>query len=114
MKCVPLMPNCSPTARAPGTTAHPGCDCEGECESSVSSAWASTPFASAASIAPHESFEATTADIGLPPYASTNWSDRWPGSNFEPEIIAAKVSRICCFVFSATSSGRARVAASLI
>src|SRR5712664_1783002 len=106
------MPNRSPAARAAGTTAHPGCDCDGACESSVSSACANTPFVSAASIGPHTIFEATTVATSLPPYTPANCIAARPGVNSEPEIIAANVSRICCFVFSVASSGNSRPLAS--
>src|SRR6266851_4162768 len=108
------MPNRSPAARAAGTTAHPGCDCDGACESSVSSACANTPFVIAASIGPHTIFEATTVATSLPPYTPANCIAARPGVNSEPEIIAANVSRICCFVFSVASSGNSRPLASLM
>ena len=44
------MPETSPAASAAGTTAQPGCERDSLWESSVSSEWAITPLASAASI----------------------------------------------------------------
>ena len=63
------MPNCSPTASAAGTTAQPGCDRDGACESSVSSACASTPFTRAASIGAAVSVVPATVALPLPPCA---------------------------------------------
>ena len=64
---MPGAPNCSPSASAAGTIAQPGCERDGPCESSVSSACASTPFASAASIGPQTRLEAATVATAFPP-----------------------------------------------
>ena len=53
-------------AQAAGTTLQPGCHPPGH-ESSVSSAWASTPFARAASMGPHSIVSPTTVATALPP-----------------------------------------------
>src|SRR5215467_4229170 len=98
----------SPTASAEGTTEQPGCDCDGGCVSSVSSEWASMPFASAASIGPQRTFDATTVETFSPPYARANLIANFPGGRSDPEMAAASVSRIMCFVFSTTPSGSAR------
>src|SRR5260370_33390083 len=68
----------------------------------------------AASIGPHTILEATTVATYLPPYTPANCIAARPGVNSEPEIIAANVSRICCFVFSVASSGNSRPLASLM
>ena len=70
MKPVPSMPNFSAAANAAGTTAAPGCDCEGPCESSVSSEWASTPLASAASKGPVSTTEPATVPVGVTPHGT--------------------------------------------
>jgi hypothetical protein len=57
-------------ASAAGTTAQPGCVREGACESSVSSACASMPFASAAFTAEVRSRVPTIEASGAPPCAS--------------------------------------------
>jgi len=54
------MPYSSPTASAAGTTEQPGWERDSLCESSVSSACAMTPLASAASIGPAVRAEAAT------------------------------------------------------
>ena len=72
------------------------------------------PLVNAASMGPHRMFEAATVATWLPPYARANLSAACPGGNSEPEIMAARVSSVCCFAFSATSSGSARPAAALI
>src|SRR5579863_1108950 len=108
------MPNCSPVARADGTTEAPGCDSEGACESSVSSEWASMALANAASIAPQTTSHAATVAVFSAECARANWIANRPGASSAPETMAANVSRICCFVFSTASSGRARCPASLI
>ena len=112
MKCSPLMPQFSPTASAAGTTEHPGCDCDGGCVSSVSSECASMPLASAASIGPQTTLLPATLEIVSPPYVRAKLIANLPGGSSEPEIAAASVSRIMCFVFSTTASGRGRRAAS--
>src|SRR6202043_1104705 len=48
INCVPVIANCSPAAKAAGTTETPGCEREGPCESAVSSECASTPLANRA------------------------------------------------------------------
>src|SRR6266850_2336924 len=63
---------------------------------------------------PHTMFEETTVATSLPPYARTNSIAARPGRISEPEIMAAIVSKICCFAFSTTSSGSARSLASLM
>ncbi len=108
------MPNRSPAASAAGTTAQPGCDSDGACESSVSSDCASTPLASAASIGPHTTFEHTTVATFSPPYARANSIAARPGGSSAPETIAATVSSTCCFTASTTVSGKARARASLM
>src|SRR5690242_5348213 len=105
------MPKRSPAASAAGTAAQPGCDCDGGCVSSVSSACARMPLASAASIGPHRIEEPATVQIGLPLYAPTNSIANLPGGSSDPEIMAASVSRIMNFVFSTTGSGSVRIAA---
>ena len=69
---------------------------------------------SAASIGPQRVFEHATVDTSLPAYARANLSAATPGGSSDPEIIAANVSRMCCFASSVTSSGRERSRASLI
>jgi hypothetical protein len=105
------MPKRSPTASAAGIAAQPGCDCDGGWVSSVSSACARIPLASAASIGPQRTDAPATVQIALPLYARTNWIANLPGGSSEPEIMAARVSRIMNFVFSTTGSGSGRVAA---
>ena len=61
------MPNCSPVASAAGTTPQPGCHPPGH-ESSVSSACARTPLASAASSGPQTMVSPTTVATFSPPY----------------------------------------------
>ena len=113
-KWSPVMANCSPRANAAGITAQPGCDCDPGWESSVSSACASIPFVSAASIGPHTNFDDTTVATAFPPNSSANANAKRPGGSADPEIIAARVSRTWRFVFSATSSGKAFELASLM
>ncbi len=108
----PSMPHFSPTASADGTTEQPGCDCDGGCVSSVSSECASIPFASAASIGPQTTADPATVATFSPPYVFAKLIANFPGGSSEPEIMAANVSRIICFVFSTTASGRGRVPAS--
>src|SRR6516164_8162646 len=105
------MPNCSPAAKAEGTTEAPGCERDGPWESSVSSECARTPLTNAASIGPHTVLEAATVATSFPPYDCANCKAARPGGNSEPEIMEAKVSKTWCLAFSATSSGSGRVAA---
>ncbi len=82
----------SAMANAAATTPQPGCVCEGECESSVSSAWPSMPFASAAwAAAVTMRLPATQASLG-PPCVFANEIAFFPGGSREPESIAARVS----------------------
>ena len=60
------MPKRSLAANAAGTTEHPGCDCEGACESSVSSECASMALLNAASTGLQTTFDATTVATGSP------------------------------------------------
>src|SRR5262245_14293431 len=108
------MPNASPAASAAGTTAHPGCDCENECETSVSSAWAITPLASAASAGPAVGMEPVIVATPVPLCALAYRIAAWPGGSSDPEIIAANVSAMWCIAYSTTSAGSSRVAAPLI
>ena len=80
---MPSIPKASPAASAAGTTAHPGCDCENECESSVSSAWAITPLAIAASAGPAVSMEPAIVATPVPPCALAYRIAAWPGGNSE-------------------------------
>jgi hypothetical protein len=57
----------SPIASAAGTIAQPGCDSEGACESSVSSACASMPLICAACSALVTMSDPITSACGLPP-----------------------------------------------
>src|SRR5690349_7972576 len=108
----PSLPHFSPTASAAGTTEQPGCDCDGGCVSSVSSECASMPLASAASIGPQTTVLPATAETRSPPYDLAKLIANFPGGSSDPEIAAASVSRIMCFVFSTTASGSGRRAAS--
>ena len=84
-KCSPLMPSSSPSASAAGTIDAPGCDCEGPCESSVSSEWARTPLTSAASIGPVRMVEPTTVAEGRPACARASASAARPGGSSDPD-----------------------------
>ena len=102
-------PACSPTASAAGTTAHPGCDSDGACESSVSSECASTPLTSAASIGPTEEWSAATV---APPRAQGSSRNAWRRDQVAgpaPEIMAAIVSRM--WYFDLLHDGRGQGAA---
>ena len=70
----------------------PGWVSDGACESSVSSAWASMPFASAALTASVTSFEPTTVASLAPPNDLTYEIAILPGKSFAPDTIAAMVS----------------------
>jgi len=63
----PSLANSSPAASAAGTIAQPGCEREALCESSVSSACAITPLASAASPAAAVSVDPTMVAAPFPP-----------------------------------------------
>jgi hypothetical protein len=106
-----LLPVCSAIARAAGTTAQPGCVPDAAWESSVSSAWAEVPLASAASVAEVSSELPTTCATGGPPSLLTYRRMTSPGFSREPEIMAAKVSRTCCLARPTTSSVSDRVEA---
>ena len=92
-----------PPAR-PERRRSPGCDCDAEWESSVSSAWASTPLASAASIGAATRLEPATVAVPCPLNPRAYRSAACPGGSSEPEIIAAKVSTMWCFACSTTSA----------
>ena len=66
-----------PPAR-PARSARPGCDCDGQCESSVSSACASTPLASAASMGPATRFDPTTVAVCFPAWRAREAKRRLP------------------------------------
>src|SRR5260221_5715610 len=83
----------------------PGWVCEGECESSVSSAWASMPLASAAFAAEVTTRLPSTHASFTPPSDRANEIAFFPGRSRDPESIAATVSSRWCLVFSATASG---------
>ena len=82
----------SAMASAAATTPQPGCVCEGECESSVSSAWPSMPFASAALAAAVTVRLPTTEASFVPPSVVANETAFFPGGSREPDSIAASVS----------------------
>ena len=84
----------------------PGCVSEGACESSVSSACASMPLASAAfSALVMILLPAMQASL-VPPRVRAKEMAFLPGGSREPETIAAMVSSTWCLVFSATAGGR--------
>jgi hypothetical protein len=56
-------------------------------------------------------FEPATVAVPFPLSARAYRSAACPGASSDPEIIAAKVSRMWCFACSTTSAGRARAAA---
>ena len=70
----------------------PGCVCDGACESSVSSAWASMPFASAALAAAVTIGLPITLASRTPPSVFTYAMAFFPGARRDPETIAAIVS----------------------
>ena len=98
----------SATASAAGTTAHPGCALVTGSKSSVSSAWANMPLASAALIAEVRRPLAQTAASGVPPCCRTNRTAISPGLRRAPEIMAPSVSRMRSPVCRAASGGSAR------
>jgi hypothetical protein len=69
------------------------------------------PLTSAASIGPQTTFDAISVEIFSPPYARAKLIANWPGGRSDPEMAAASVSRIMCFVFSTTASGSGRAPA---
>src|SRR5690606_22349313 len=87
---------------------HPGWVCDAAWESSVSSACASMPLASAAT--------STLVTMSVPTTVASGTADRLrayctafrPGRSLVPDTMAASVSSRWCFVFSATASGNAR------
>src|SRR2546430_13354370 len=78
-------------ANAAATTPQPGCVCEGECESSVSSAWPSMPFASAALTAAVTMRLPATQASFAPPRVFANEIAFFPGGRGESDSIAARV-----------------------
>src|SRR5580658_9672853 len=100
------MLNCSPVAKADGTTEAPGWDSEGAWESSVSSECASIALAKAASIAPQTTSDAATVAVFSAEWARAKLIAKRPGARSEPETMAANVSRTCRLVCSSASSGR--------
>src|SRR5580704_13048012 len=108
------MLNCSPVAKADGTTEAPGWDSEGAWESSVSSECASIALAKAASIAPQTTSDAATVAVFSAEWARAKLIAKRPGARSAPETMAAKVSRMCCLVFSRASCGSGPVPASVI
>ena len=70
----------------------PGCMTEGACESSVSSACAHMPLASAALIAVVTMRLPMTQASFVPPSVLTKEMPFFPGNRREPETIAAMVS----------------------
>src|SRR2546422_10975203 len=92
-------------ANAAATTPQPGWVCEGECESSVSSAWPSMPFASAALTAAVTTRLPTTQASFAPARAFANEIAFFPGGRREPERIAERVTRRGCFGISSTPDG---------
>ncbi len=95
-------------ASAAATTPQPGCVWEAEWESSVSSACASMPFASAAFAAAVTMRLPTTPASFAPPRVLANEIAFFPGASREPDTIAAIVSSRWCLVFSATGGGSGR------
>ena len=85
----------------------PGCVSEGACESSVSSACADMPLASAALTAVVTMRVPMTHASFVPPSVFTNEIAFRPGSSREPDTIAAIVSSTWCLVFSTTAGGSA-------
>src|SRR5712692_2538087 len=92
-------------ASAAATTPQPGCVWDAEWESSVSSACASMPFASAAFAAAVTIRLPTTQASLAPPRVLVNAIAFFPGGSREPESIAARVSSRWCLVFSETAGG---------
>jgi hypothetical protein len=83
----------------------PGCVSDGACESSVSSAWPSMPFACAALTALVTIREPITVASGVPPWVLMNEIAFSPGSRRDPDTMAAIVSSTWCLVFSFTGFG---------
>ena len=79
-------------ASAAGTIPQPGCVRDGACESSVSSACASIPFACAALMALVTMREPITVASAVPPCVLMYEIACSPGSNRDPETMAAIVS----------------------
>src|SRR6266571_4874121 len=92
-------------AHAAETLPQPGCVCEGECQSSVSSAWASMPLASAAFAAAVTTLLPITQASLAPPSVLAKEIAFLPGGSREPDTIAAMVSSTWCLVFSSTAGG---------
>ena len=92
-------------ASAAGTTPQPGWVSDAACESSVSSACAAMPLASAAPTALVTMRLPTTPDSRAPPSVRAKEIAFRPGSRRDPETIAAIVSSTWCLVFSSTGAG---------
>ena len=114
-KRVPSIPNCSAEAKAAGTTEHPRCVSDG--------AFEIVGFVGMSQHAVRERrFHRAARNIRsgdgsdfLAAIRSDETNRRAAsGGKAEPETMAAKVSRMCCFNFSSTSSGSARPPALLM
>ena len=70
------------------------------------------PLPMAALMAVVTTSEPMSCASGVPPWARRKAMASSPGLRREPETMAAMVSRMWCFVFSATSGGRGRRSAS--
>ncbi len=82
---MPSMPNSSPGGeRRRRRSGRQDAIATASCESSVSSACASTPLASAASIGPATRFDPTTVAVPFPAWARAKRSAAWPGGSSEP------------------------------
>ena len=102
----------SAIASAAGTMPQPGWVSDGACESSVSSACASMPLASAAFTAVVTMLlPITQRFLDAAERLRRKRSLFCPAARREPETIAAIVSRMWCLVFSTTACGKRLVAA---
>ena len=96
--------SCSPAAKRGGNDRTARCDCDAESKSSVSSAWAMTPSASATSMAarpdrpPRDGRRPLPADLPCVPQRA------WPGGSSEPDH-RREVSTMWCSACWRTSAG---------
>ena len=65
-------------------------------------------------MAPQTTSDAATVAVFSAECARAKLIAKRPGASSEPETMAAKVSRMCCLVFSSASSGSGWLPASLI